>query len=609
MSANPSDATVADSDLTDSTAAPASLGQDAPGTPWWAGAVIYQIYPRSFADSNGDGMGDLGGVIAHLDYLRDLGIDAVWLSPFYRSPQNDAGYDVADYREIDPMFGTMSDAEDLITQAHARGIRVIVDLVPNHTSDQHEWFQEALASPPGSASRARYHFEPGKGEAGELPPNNWQSVFGGRAWTRTTDANGNPGEWYLHLFDTSQPDLNWNNDEVHAEFREILHFWLDRGVDGFRVDVAHGLVKAPGLPDHSGVVHMVSGDDEAAAGEQDGASEGGNHDPMASAPYFDQEGVHEIYREWNEVLKQYDGDRMLVAEAWVEPVSRLFRYVRPGEMQQAFTFGFLVAGYDAVALDGAVRETIHEAANVGAPATWVLSNHDTVRHASRFGLAEVPPMQHGIGAHEAQPDVELGRRRARVAAMIELALPGSAYIYQGDELALPDHSTLEDSLRQDPTFFRTHGADFGRDGARIPMPWDSTQPALGFSGGAGDDTDPWLPQPDCYAEFAADVEAGDGNSVLCLYQTLLKLRRTRGLGHASLSEGELHAPTSGILHWILTGKAGATEVIANLSSTSIDLNERKTLVVSRAEAIDSEGLDSASPQWTLAGDSAIWAAR
>lgn len=253
---------------------------------WWRDAVIYQVYPRSFADSNGDGMGDLEGVRTRLPYLRDLGVDAVWLSPFYASPQADAGYDVADYRAVDPMFGNLLDADALIRDAHRLSLRIIVDLVPNHSSDQHEWFKRAVAEGPGSALRERYHFRPGKGENGELPPNDWESIFGGPAWTRVTEPDGTPGEWYLHLFAPEQPDFNWEHPAVGDEFRSILRFWLDMGVDGFRIDVAHGLVKAQGLPD---------------LGSHDQVKLLGN-DVM---PFFDQDGVHEIYRQWRLILDEY----------------------------------------------------------------------------------------------------------------------------------------------------------------------------------------------------------------------------------------------------------------------------------------------------------------
>ncbi|MCU1518779.1 MAG: glycoside hydrolase family 13 protein, partial [Pseudarthrobacter sp.] len=382
---------------------------------WWAGAAVYQIYPRSFADANGDGMGDLRGVTARLPYLKRLGVDAVWLSPFYKSPQADGGYDVADYRQVDPRFGSLADFDAMLQKANGLGIRVIVDLVPNHTSDEHLWFQEALASPPGSPERDRYMFRAGKDAVsgsgdGTLAPNNWHSIFGGPAWSRVTEADGAPGQWYLHLFDTKQPDLNWDNAEVKEEMRSVMRFWLDRGVDGFRVDVAHGMVKEAGLPDWDGVAAMVEGtsDQPADTGHASPGDAPGSHtdaqEPHRAvspqyppSPFFDQEGVHEIYRDWNRVLAAYDGDRMMVAEAWVEPAERLARYVRKDEMQQAFNFDFLLAGWDVGRMADAIDDSLRAAASVGAPSTWVLSNHDTVRHSTRFGLKDPTTFPKGIG--------------------------------------------------------------------------------------------------------------------------------------------------------------------------------------------------------------------
>lgn len=551
---------------------------------WWADAVIYQIYPRSFADSNGDGMGDLPGAIGKLDYLKRLGVDAIWLSPFYLSPQKDAGYDVADYRAVDPVFGTLEDVDALISGAHERGIRFIVDLVPNHTSDQHVWFQAALEAEPGSAERERYIFRDGKGPGGEEPPNNWQSVFGGRAWTRVAEPDGTPGQWYLHLFDASQPDLNWSNREVRDEMESVLRFWLDRGVDGFRVDVAHGLVKAEGLPDHDARVTMVGGE------------EAPSHDPMARSPYFDQDGVHEIYAEWRRVLDAYDGDRMMVAEAWVEPLERLFRYVRPGEMHQAFNFNFLVAGWDAVAAEESITESFAAAQAVGAPATWVLSNHDTVRHTSRYGLAVEPPHQHGIGPSDPQPDHALGTQRARASALLLFALPGSAYVYQGDELALPDHTSLPDEVRQDPAFFRTAGADYGRDGARIPLPWDADAPALGF--GAGE---PWLPQPPEYRALAASAQVGVPGSTFELYRELLALRHRYGWGRGTFAWHRDSNSEAGVLGFVVTTPEAVLEVFVNYSATAVSLAAvSNPTVQSRPGAVEG-GL--------LAPNAAVWLVR
>ena len=492
--------------------------------PWWRTAVIYQIYPRSWADADGNGIGDLPGILDRLPYLRDLGVDAVWLSPFYTSPQADAGYDVADYYDVDPLFGARSDAEQLIATAHDLGLKLVVDLVPNHTSDEHAWFVEALASAPGSPERARYLFRDGGGPDGSQPPNNWQSMFGGPAWERVTEADGSPGQWYLHLFDRKQPDLNWADAQVREEFERVLRFWLDRGVDGFRVDVAHGLVKADGLPDWSGAMHMADGRQQELA------------------PMWDQPGVHEIYRSWRAILDSYDtasadadsGDgRMMCAEAWVVPAENLARYVRSDEYHQAFNFEFLESPWDALELRDVIDRTSAANAAVGAPTTWVLSNHDVVRHATRLGLPAGAQKLNGIGADDPQPDAVLGLRRARAATALMLALPGGAYLYQGEELGLPDHTTMPGSARQDPTWARTGHREKGRDGCRVPMPWEKDAPATGFN----DTGELWLPQPPSYAELAVDQQVGVADSTLELYRTLLRLRRE-------------HALAAGELHWV-----------------------------------------------------------
>lgn len=560
------------------------MPKHAQSAPWWQDAVIYQVYPRSFADANGDGMGDLRGVTSKLQYLKDLGVGAVWLSPFYTSPQADAGYDVADYRNVDPMFGDLADFDEMLTNAHALDMRIIVDLVPNHSSDEHEWFVQALAAAPGSRERERYMFRDGKGEHGEIPPNNWISVFGGEAWTRVTEADGNPGQWYLHIFDTKQPDLNWENPEVQEEMEDVLRFWLDRGVDGFRVDVAHGMVKAEGLPDWDAKVAMVAGNETVE----------GNMAPSGSAapPYFDQEGVHAIYERWNKVLAAYDGDRMLVAEAWVEPMSRIFRYVREGEMQQAFNFGFLLAGWDAQRMMDNVVETLAEASVVSAPPTWVLSNHDTVRHSTRYGLSDPTTFPKGIDATDEQPDEALGWARGRAAAMVMFGLPGSAYIYQGDELSLPEHTTLPNELRQDPSFFRTNGVERGRDGCRVPMPWVSGAPGNGF--GPATASEPWLPQPESYSRYAADRQVGMEGSTYELYKLVLGLRTEHELGHGKLVWSELNDADRGLLAF--TNREML--VLANLGDTPVGVpSGYRVAAASQTEAIQ-EGL--------LTPNSALW---
>jgi alpha-glucosidase len=560
---------------------------------WWADAVVYQIYPRSFADGNGDGMGDLRGVMARLPYLERLGVDAIWLSPFYKSPQADGGYDVADYRQVDPLFGSLADFDAMLQNAHSRGLKVIVDLVPNHTSDEHVWFQAALASPPGSPERERYIFRPGRDEVpgsgdGNRAPNNWRSIFGGPAWSRVPGADGSPGEWYLHLFDTRQPDLNWENPEVHEEMRSVLRFWLDRGVDGFRVDVAHGMVKEKGLPDWDGVAAMVEGTagthrDALRPGDAPGAHTDAEEPHRAvspvypPSPFFDQDGVHEIYRDWHRVLAEYGSDRMMVAEAWVEPAERLALYVRPDEMQQAFNFDFLLAGWDAERLAEAVEASLAAAASVGAPCTWVLSNHDTVRHPTRFGLSDPTTFPKGIAADDEQPDAALGLARARAATLVSLALPGSAYLYQGEELGLPEHTTLPAAARQDPTFFRTRGAETGRDGCRVPLPWSGDLPGYGFSDPRnGQAAQPWLPQPESFGPLAADRQDGVEGSTLELYRAALAFRSAHKLGRGAVAWADVHAPDSGLLAF----HNGDVLVLANMGFASAPVPEGYAVALS-----------------------------
>jgi alpha-glucosidase len=426
--------------------------------------------------------------------------------------------------------------------------------VPNHTSDEHVWFQAALAAGPGSPERARYLFREGRGVDGSEPPNNWQSIFGGPAWTRTTNADGTPGQWYLHLFDSRQPDLDWEHPEVRAEFEDVLRFWLDRGVDGFRIDVAHGMVKEPGLPDWDGHVSMIEGSEET--GRADEVTGSGNQGPM-----FDQDGVHEIYRAWNRVLAQYAGDRALVAEAWVEPLSRLARYVRPDEMQQAFNFAFLATHWDAAALRSVIEASYATADGVGAPTTWVLSNHDVVRHASRLGLSVPGSRPNGIGHGDEQPDEELGLRRARAATLLMLGLPGSAYLYQGEELGLPDHTALPDDLRQDPAFFRTGGAERGRDGCRVPLPWSAAEPGFGFSPTGVT----WLPQPAEWSAYAADAQRGVDGSTYETYRTALAVRRSEVLGSGGLAWAD------GFGDDVIAFTNRDVLVVANLGGTPVPL--------------------------------------
>lgn len=536
---------------------------------WWRHGVIYQVYPRSFADADGDGIGDLPGIRSRLPYLRDLGVDAVWLSPFYASPQADAGYDVADYRRVDPMFGDLSDAAGLVEDAHELGLRVIVDLVPNHCSDQHEWFQRALRDGPGSTARQRFHFRPGRGADGELPPNDWESIFGGPAWTRVPD-----GEWYLHLFAPEQPDFNWEHRAVHDEFRSILRFWLDLGVDGFRVDVAHGLVKAAGLPD------IGCGDQLSLLGS-------------APMPFFDQDGVHEIYRDWRRVLGEYAGERILVAEAWTPTLERAAQYVRADEMHQAFNFSYLCTDWDAAALRDIVDITLDAMGEVGAPPTWVLSNHDVTRHATRFAN---PP---GSGIQMTTPgDREMGLRRARAATLLMFALPGSAYVYQGEELGLPDVTDLPDEVRADPSFHRDNGQDGFRDGCRVPLPWGGAEAPYGFGPEVGGPS--WLPQPATWADLSVEAQTGVEGSTLELYRAALAIRKQQPALGAGDSVEWLEAP-AGVLAFRRTSAGGdPVVVIANTTGDHVRMPLPGRLLLGSSDVL----VDGADV--VLAPDSTSW---
>ncbi|MFF3854395.1 glycoside hydrolase family 13 protein [Micromonospora sp. NPDC002575] len=471
--------------------------------PWWRSAVIYQIYPRSFADGNGDGIGDIEGIRAHLDHLSGLGVDAVWLSPWYPSPMADAGYDVADHRDIDPVFGSLAEAEELIAEAHDRGIRIIVDVVPNHCSAAHPWFQAALAGGPDAPERELFWFRPGGGPGGDRPPTEWVSQFGGGTWTRTTNPDGTPGDWYLHLFTPEQPDLNWDHPRVRAEFEDILRFWLDRGVDGIRIDSAALLMKDPALP-------------EAVDG--------------APSPFVDLDAVHDVYRDWRRIADGYPGDRALIGEVWLPDRQRFANYLRPDELHSAFNFDFLGCAWEAAALRRCVDDTLAAHAPVGAPATWVLSNHDVTRHVTRYGRADTT-FSFAAKREGVPTDVELGTVRARAAALLTLALPGAVYVYQGEELGLWEVEDIPTELRQDPMWGRS---GHGRDGCRVPLPWSADAPPFGFS---PDDAvrAPWLPQPAEWKDRTVRAQTGDPCSMLELYRAAIGIRRAEpGLGDGTM---------------------------------------------------------------------------
>lgn len=529
-------------------------------TPWWKEAVIYQIYPRSFYDSNGDGEGDLPGITSHLEYVKKLGVDAIWLSPFYTSPNKDGGYDVANPRDVDPRFGNLSDAKALITHAHTLGLRVLADIVPNHFSDQHEWFQAALKSGRGSPERNRFHFYDAKPDG--TPPNNWISLFGGPSWTQVAD-----GQFYLHLFDSSQPDLNWENSEVNADFETTLRFWLDLGVDGYRIDVAHGLIKEDihtDHPDPAGLSNALRLDIEMDTEIRNALLE--------TVPYFDRQGVHEIYRKWRKLFDSYgDRDVMAVAEAWVHPPVNATLYVRADELHQVFNFDLLTAPFDSTFLFDVINRSIELNATVHALPTWALSNHDSPRVASRLG------------------DLE-----SRALALFVFALPGSAYVFAGQELGLPD-GQLEDADREDPTFKRSKGAIKGRDGARVPLPWSGTSTPFGFTSGK-----PWLPIDQSWQSMSVESQDSDAKSVLNLYRSALSLRALHFIGRGEITwlESPLHGAK---LDGLLAFKRGDITVVMNLSQHTHEID-----IVGQVVLLSAGVLDGRDGKKSIPACSTIW---
>ncbi|WP_329214197.1 glycoside hydrolase family 13 protein [Streptomyces sp. NBC_00683] len=527
---------------------------------WWRDAAIYQIYVRSFADGDGDGTGDLAGVRARLPYLVELGVDALWFTPWYLSPLADGGYDVADYRVIDPAFGHLAEAEKLIAEARALGIRTIIDIVPNHVSDRHSWFRAALAAGPGSPERDLFHFMPGRGENGEIPPNDWVSEFGGTPWTRLDD-----GQWYLHLFAPEQPDLNWAHPAVRQEHEDVLRFWFERGVAGVRIDSAALLAKDPALPDFTKGV-----------------------DPH---PYIDRDELHGIYRAWRAIADEYEG--IFVGEVWLPDSERFARYLRPDELHTAFNFNFLACPWDARLLRAAIDDTLAEHAPVGAPATWVLCNHDVTRTVTRYGREDTG-FDFAAKVFGTPTDLELGTRRARAAALLSLALPGAVYLYQGEELGLPE-ADIPRARIQDPMHLRSGGIDPGRDGCRVPLPWSAQEPHAGF----GSADEPWLPQPASWPSYAADRQSGDPGSMLSLYREALSLRRSEpgfAAAAAETADGQLNWLPSepGVLAF--TRPHGLICAV-NLSGAPVPLPDHTEVLLTSAP-LDGSGL--------LPADAAAW---
>ncbi|MFT0846804.1 alpha-amylase family glycosyl hydrolase [Actinomycetaceae bacterium L2_0104] len=569
------------SSLTDPSVHPQSGNRLVADADWWRQAAVYQIYPRSFADANGDGIGDLRGIISRIDYLATLGIDAVWLSPFYPSQLADGGYDVDDYRDVDPRIGTLDEFDEMLAELHAVGIRVIVDIVPNHTSDRHIMFREALAAGRGSAERDRYIFREGRGGNGELPPADWTSNFGGPAWSRVHD-----GQWYLHNFAPEQPDVNWDSPEIHEEFIRTLRFWADRGVDGFRIDVAHGLAKD--LPEVL-----------PSQAELDALPHDGNH------PLWDRDDVHEIYAQWRTVFNEYSPARTAVAEAWVHS-DRLPPYASPNGLGQAFNFDLLQADFNAAQFKRIVSHNMDLAARSGSSSTWVLSNHDVVRHPTRYGLPDSPRDNAGkvlqqsgaafewllSGGTSPALDRAGGLRRARAATMFMLSLPGSAYLYQGEELGLHEVVEIEPGQRQDPTFFRTEGRDIGRDGCRVPLPWTSKRPAFGFS-----EHDAHLPQPDWFAEASVQAEDSEPSSTLNLYREALHLRQR--LQPAERMEWVQGLCGEEVLAFV---RPGGWLTVTNFGATAVDMPAGKVLLSS--SPLENGRLPRETTAWLLPDEQA-----
>jgi alpha-glucosidase len=528
---------------------------------WWRGAVIYQIYPRSFADGSGDGIGDIAGIRAHLDHLSGLGVDAVWLSPWFPSPMADAGYDVSDFRDIDPLFGTLAEAEAMIAEAHERGIRVIIDIVPNHCSDQHPWFQAALAAGPGSPERELFWFRPGRGPNGDEMPTDWRGEFKGTTWTRTTNPDGTPGEWYLHLFAPEQPDFNWDHPKVRAEFESILRFWFDRGVDGIRIDSAALLLKDPALPEV---------------------------DAAARHPFHDLDGVHDIYRSWRRIADEYPGERALIGEVWLPDAERFTNYLRPDELHAAFNFDFLGCAWDPDLLRACIDRTNETHALVGAPATWVLANHDVTRPVTRYGREDTT-FSFATKREGTPTDLQLGYQRARAAALLCLALPGGAYIYQGDELGLWEVEDIPPAMRTDPMYPRSDFVDPGRDGCRVPLPWSGVESPFGFSPAGA--TAPWLPQPADWKDRTVQAQTGDPHSMLELYRTALRVRRDA----AALGDGDMRwlPSADGVLAF---ARDPRFVCVSNLSGHSVELPEHEEIALASGP-LDGDRLPPDTTAW------------
>jgi alpha-glucosidase len=514
---------------------------------WWQRGAIYQVYPRSFSDSDGDGVGDLRGVVDRLDYLNDgdessLGVEAVWLSPFYPSPMADFGYDVCDYTDVDPLFGTLADFDELVREAHRRGIKVVIDWVPNHTSERHPWFVDSRSAR-DSAKRDWYVWRDPAPDGG--PPNNWSSSFDavGPAWT----LDEHTGQYYLHSFTPQQPDLNWDNPEVEAAMHGTLRFWLDRGVDGFRMDVIHRIAKDPEFADNP------------ASPEPGGPAEI-HHDQ-------DWPTIHERLRRIRSVLDEYE-DRMMVGEVHIYDLGRLVEYIASGDqLHLAHNFVFMYLPWDAAAMRASVDEFEALSGDRAWPA-WFLENHDHSRVASRFGGGEV------------------GEARARVAVMLLYTLRGTPFIYQGEELGLPDALVPPE---------RVVDVD-GRDPERAPIPWEppsSAGPGAGFTAG-----DPWLPLVAEAERLNAESESEDPDSILNLVRRLAWLRR----GNECLQCGEQRSLEGGpgVLAYLREWHGHRMLVLLNFSAKPCEVSTEELPAEGVLEACTHRGRDGDDPKLSLA---------
>lgn len=555
------------------TGAPAVPDSATADRAWWIDAVVYQLYVRSFADADGDGCGDLRGVIGRLDHLVELGVDAIWMTPCYPSPQLDHGYDVADYFDIEPRYGDLATFDLLVEQCRRRGIKVLMDVVPNHCSDRHAWFQAALGAPEGSPERARFFFRDGRGEHGELPPNNWSAVFGGPAWSRTTNPDGTPGQWYLHTFTPWQPDFDWDCPDVAEHFDDMLRFWFDRGVDGFRADAVTVVGKAPGLPD---------------APEQ--PVTGHETDTWTHNPYsVFWPTAHDIWRRWRRLIDDYERTHpgrvlVTVSEAYTPyRPDLLLQYVAPDEFHQSFCFDLMLSPWHAAMLRRSVREVYDVLSGAGAALTWTLNNHDTQRAVTRYGRedAALPSSYTGnnLVYTETPVDLALGTRRARAMIVLAAALPGSLYLYQGEELGLPEVLDIAPEHREDPIFVRTEGRELGRDGCRVPLPWScDPDTSFGFSA-SRQPAPPWMPQPGDWGRWSLEAQRDDPASMLRLYRDVLARRRS--------------LPADAPLEWVLDDsvevvafRRGEVLVVLNVSDADVVLDDE--LVSGRSVVLASQ---------------------